>query len=145
MNVQFNDTTEVHEVIKHEKHIVLAPGREAKLVILADVHTHMPLMTLDLEFLIRDQEDRTFRLPIGKNHPKYWKLQGMSAEKAKFMQLEYSGISRRQINETLREFESMYPEMQFRYKTGILTRLRYLKGIRVTAKVRHDAIAAYAA
>ncbi|WP_342086406.1 hypothetical protein [Dyadobacter sp. OTU695] len=53
------------------------------------------------------------------------------------LQLEYGGISRKQIKEATREFKrAVGPGYTFRYQNEIEERKKYLKGIRVSALSR---------
>lgn len=94
-------------------------------------------IVIDYDFLIREKHDTDFRAPIGPNHPQYWKLKKSDAEKAQLLQLEYSGISRKQIKEATREFQQMAgPGYTFVSRNEIEERTKYLKGIRVSAMNR---------
>ncbi|HEV7378392.1 MAG TPA: hypothetical protein VGN64_01250 [Dyadobacter sp.] len=120
----------------HEKIFKLAVGREAKIVIKSQIARNSSEVNFDLEFLIRDHEEH-FRAPIGMNHPQFWKLKKYTAEKSRFLQLEYSGLSRKQLKESIEEFKAMFGAgYTFRDKTEIGARVKSLKGIRVSALSR---------
>ena len=92
---------------------------------------------IEYDFLIRYKHDTDFREPIGPNHPQYWKLKKSTPERAQLLQLEYSGISRKQIREVTREFKrAAGTGYTFRYQNEIDERTKYLKGIRVSALSR---------
>ncbi|MCF0069849.1 hypothetical protein LZD49_05155 [Dyadobacter sp. CY261] len=120
-----------------EKIFPLSVGREAKIVVGGQVVRNRNEIIIDYEFLIREKHDTDFRPPIGPNHPQYWKLKKSTAEKSQLLQLEYSGISRKQIKEVTREFKRLAgPGYIFRYQNEIEERTKYLKGIRVSALSR---------
>lgn len=120
----------------HERIFRLAVGREAKIIVKGHPSKITNEVTFDLEFLIRDNEI-DFRPPIGSNHPQYWKLKKYTPEKSRFLQLEYSGVSRKQLRETIDEFKSLFESgYTFKDKTQIDARVKSLKGIRVSAMSR---------
>lgn len=112
-------------------------GREAKIVVKGQLVRGRNEIIIDYEFLIREKHDTGFREPIGPNHPQYWKLKKSTPERSQLLQLEYSGISRKQIKEATREFKLLAgPGYNFRYQNEIQERTKYLKGIRVSALSR---------
>jgi len=118
----------------HEKTFALAVDREAKIIVKGNVPNNGRQVAIDFEFLIKDKNDRYFRSPIGINHPQYWKLKKLSSEKAQLLQLEYSGISRKQLNVALKEFKQLVGSSYiFNDSIRIEERIKTLKGIRVTA------------
>ena len=118
----------------HEKTFDLAVDRSAKIIVKGSLSNNSRQVTIDFEFLIKDKNDRYFRSPIGLNHPQYWKLQKLTAEKAQLLQLEYSGISRKQLNVALREFKQQIGlGYVFSDSIRIEEKIKSLKGIRVTA------------
>lgn len=120
-----------------EKIFYLSVGREAKIVVKGQVGRNRGEMIIDYEFLIRERLDTDFRPPIGPNHPQYWKLKKSTAEKSQLLQLEYSGISRKQLKEVTQEFKRLVgPGYLFRFQNEIEERTKYLKGIRVSATSR---------
>ena len=120
-----------------EKTFHLSVGREAKIIVRGQLARNRNEITIDYEFLIREKHDTDFREPIGPNHPQYWKLKKSTQERSQLLQLEYSGISRKQIREVTREFKRLAgPGYIFRYQNEIEERTKYLKGIRVSALSR---------
>ncbi|MGV3601007.1 MAG: hypothetical protein ACO1N1_07365 [Dyadobacter fermentans] len=120
-----------------EKIFHLSVGREAKIVVKGQVARSRSEIVIDYEFLIREKHDTDFREPIGPNHPQYWKLKKSTPERSQLLQLEYSGISRKQLKEVTREFKRLAgPGYTFRYQNEIEERTKYLKGIRVSAMNR---------
>lgn len=123
----------INSIMKHEKIFKLAVGREAKIIVKGHPSMGINEVTYELEFLIRDNES-DFRSPIGPNHPQYWKMQKYSSEKSRFLQLEYSGLSRKQLKEAINEFKDLFEAgYTFRDKTEIVEKVKSLKGIRVSA------------
>ena len=121
----------------HEKIFSLSIGREAKIIVKGQPFKTNKEVLLELEFLIKDTSDRNFRLPIGTDHPQYWKLKKYTAEKCQYLQLEYSGISKREVMEAVKEFKQILGlKYNYRYKIPITERIKSLKGIRVTASNR---------
>ena len=117
----------------YEKVFRHAIGREAKIIIRGVKARYSNDIVLEFEFLIKDTNDLNFHLPIGIKHPQYWKLKRSTAERAYYLQLEYSGISRKEILEIVKEFKRLIgPEFTFKYKTPLTERIKYLKGIRVS-------------
>ncbi|ACT92247.1 hypothetical protein [Dyadobacter fermentans] len=120
-----------------EKIFHLSVGREAKIVVKGQVARSRSEIVIDYEFLIREKHDIDFREPIGPNHPQYWKLKKSTPERSQLLQLEYSGISRKQLKEVTREFKRLAGAgYTFRYQNEIEERTKYLKGIRVSAMNR---------
>ncbi len=120
-----------------EKTFHLSVGREARIIARGQVARNRSEIIIEYEFLIRDKHDTDFREPIGPNHPQYWKLKKSTPERAQLLQLEYSGISRKQIREVTREFKrAAGAGYTFRYQNEIDERTKYLKGIRVSALSR---------
>jgi len=115
----------------HEKIVSLSTDREAKIIIKGNVLNNNSHVTLDFEFLIKDKNDRYFRSPIGINHPQYWKLKRATPEKSQLLELEYSGISRKQLNMAIREFKQLIGiGYIFNDTIKIEERIKTLKGLR---------------
>ena len=91
----------------HEKTFLLQTGRIAKIIIRGYFSPTEPAIKTNLEVLIKDPKDEYFHAPIGILHPQFWKLKKMDQEKARLLQITYSGISQKQINKTVREFEEI--------------------------------------
>jgi hypothetical protein len=81
----------------HEKIFQLKSGREVKVIVKG--------------YFLHDNPQRStekyFRTPIGINHPQFWKLKRLSSQQAKLLVLEYSGISQRQVNQVVTEFNTV--------------------------------------
>ncbi|WP_221391471.1 hypothetical protein [Dyadobacter sp. NIV53] len=121
----------------HEKIFRHAVGRLAKIIVKGEKARFSNDIILELEFLVKDTQDLNFHAPIGINHPQYWKLKKYTAERAQYLQLEYSGISRKELLETVKEFKLLLGSgFNFRYKVPITERIKSLKGIRVSATNR---------
>jgi hypothetical protein len=118
----------------HEKAFRHAVGREAKVIVRGEKAKYRKEVILDLEFLIKETHDPDYHAPIGINHPQYWKLKNYTAEKAQYLQLEYSGVSRKELLETVKEFKLLFgPGLTYSYKIPIKERIKHLKGIRIPA------------
>jgi len=118
--------------MKHEKIFLLAIGREAKIIVTGTVARNSKEFLLDFEFLVRDTHEHNFHSPIGLNHPQYWKFKKSSTEKAQLLEMEYSGVSRKQLNEAVREFRQLIgPGFSLKYNIVIQERIKTLKGIRL--------------
>lgn len=116
-----------------EKIFTLAVGREAKIVIKGSAGKISGQIQLDFEFLIKEKHDKFFRAPIGINHPKYWKLQSLTPEKAQSMQLIYSGLSKKHLDEAVKEFKQCFGTgYVFSDTINIEERIKTLRGIRLT-------------
>lgn len=121
----------------HEKTFILAIGREAKIIVSGKIQRNGKEIEVSFEFLIKDSHDQYFHSPIGLNHPQYWKLKKSKAEKAQLLQMEYSGVSRKQLNEAIREFRHLIgPGFNLKYDVKIQDRIKTLKGIRLSTGTR---------
>jgi hypothetical protein len=117
----------------HEKTFTLAVDREAKIIVKGSATNNSKQINIDFEFLIKEKQDKFFRSPIGLNHPKYWKLQSLTPEKAQAMQLVYSGVSRKQLDMAIKEFKQFFgPGYVFSDTIKIEEKLKTLKGIKLT-------------
>ena len=118
----------------HEKIFKLAVGREAKIVMKGYLLKNSMEIAIEFEFLLRDSHEKYFRDPIGVNHPRYWRLKRSDHEKSQLLQLEYSGISKKQLSAAIEEFKKlMGPGFTFSYNIKIEETIKSLKGIRVGA------------
>ncbi|MCE6989670.1 hypothetical protein [Dyadobacter sp. CY323] len=114
--------------------------RIAKIVIHGQFSRNRKEMAIDFEFLIKEKHDRDFRQPIGENHPQYWKLKNSRSGRSQLLQLEYSGISRKQLREATNAFKAQAgPGIVFRYENAFEEKTKYLKGMRSTALSRRIA------
>ena len=117
----------------HEKTFILAVDREAKIVMKGNAGKNNRQVTIDFEFLIKEKHDKFFRAPIGLNHPKYWKLQRLTPEKSQLMQLVYSGISKKHLDEAVKEFKQFFGAGYiFSDAINVAERVKTLRGIRLT-------------
>ncbi|TDE11282.1 hypothetical protein [Dyadobacter psychrotolerans] len=117
-----------------EKIFKLAENREAKIVIRGQHLRNSNTIDIDFEFLIKDSNETNYRPPIGLNHPQFWKLKKSTQEKSQLLQLEYSGVSRRQVRAAIDEFEQVFGQgCTVMHHFGIENRIKHLKGIRVSA------------
>lgn len=65
-------------------------------------------VSIVVNVLIRDPKEEAFRSPIGPTHPKYWKLKSLDPEKARQLQIQYSGVHRKHIRKAIREFDKLH-------------------------------------
>ena len=121
----------------YEKIFKLSVGRQAKIIIRGELKGDTNSILIEMEFLIKDTPDATFRAPIGTGHPQFWKLKRYTPEKCQYLQLEYSGLSKRELLVTVDEFRALFGAgFAIKYKNLSDTRIKYLKGIRVSAPSR---------
>jgi hypothetical protein len=118
----------------YEKIFSLSIARDAKIVVKADIRKRKREINVDLDFLIRDTHEGIFHLPIGINHPRYWKLKKVPDQKSRQMQMEYSGISRKQLLLVMEEFKGLVgDDFTIRYDSVIEEGLKHLKGVKIAA------------
>ena len=131
------------DIMVHEKIFSLAVDREAKVILKGGMPNMSGQITVDFEFLIKEKNDRYFRAPIGVNHPQYWKLKRLSPERAQLLQLEYSGLSKKQLNAAIKEFKQLAGlGYIFSDSIKIEENIKGLKGIRSNIGSRTRGIAA---
>ena len=92
----------------HEKVFTLKNRREVKVVFKSIPNPITQKVKFEYEVLIREPGEKSFRIPIGISHPKYWKLQKATKEQGRELVLTYSGITRRHLLEVEREFNSLF-------------------------------------
>jgi hypothetical protein len=85
-----------------EKMLFLPSGRAVKVITHVADAKKVPFHTA-IEVLIKEPKEDHFHPPIGTSHPKYWKLKGMDPEKSRFMQISYSGLSKKQLRKVLND------------------------------------------
>ncbi|MCE7066391.1 hypothetical protein [Dyadobacter sp. CY326] len=91
----------------HEKIFQLKNGREAKVIVKGYFLHDSPQRSTEYEILIREPKEKYFRAPIGINHPQYWKLKRLTSQQARLLVMEYSGVSQRQVNQAINEFNTV--------------------------------------
>ncbi|OJV12905.1 MAG: hypothetical protein BGO21_04020 [Dyadobacter sp. 50-39] len=92
----------------HEKIFVLETGRAVKVKVEGVLASDLSKVSIQVDVLIKDPKEEEFRPPIGLTHPKYWKLKNLEPEKAGLLQIQYSGVHRKQIRKTIREFDKLH-------------------------------------
>jgi len=92
----------------HEKIFVLETGRAVKVKVEGVLADDLSKVIIQVDVMIKDPKEEDFRPPIGPTHPKYWKLKSLEPEKAGLLQIEYSGVYRKQIRKTIREFDKLH-------------------------------------
>lgn len=80
-----------------EKILLLPSGRSVKLTTLILTHFKPSGEDVSLNVMIRDPLETHYHPPIEETHPRFWKLQRLAAAKQLVLQLQYSGLSKRQI------------------------------------------------
>jgi hypothetical protein len=95
------------EEMKNEKIYELETGRTAKVITRGILASDLSKVIIETEVLVKDQREEEFHPPIGLSHPKYWKLKRLTAEQSRKLQIQYSGVSDKQIRKAVREFEKM--------------------------------------
>jgi hypothetical protein len=94
-----------------EKTFVLPTGRAVKVITKTTPANEKSYNKTDLDVLIREPKEEDFRPPIGKTHPQYWKLKKLTAQESKLIEIQYSGLSDKQIRNALKEFEKIHASM----------------------------------
>lgn len=97
--------------MKLEKTFVLPTGRAVRVTTKPTLPKEKPYNKIDLEVLIKEPREEDFHPPIGKTHPQYWKLKKLSAQESKLIEIQYSGLSDKQIRNALKEFEKIHASM----------------------------------
>lgn len=82
--------------------MLLRTGRSVK--IMAQPIQSQDTFDMQVSVLIKDPRELYFHPPIEISHPKYWKLRSLPAEKSRMLQIQYSGISNKEIRKALKEF-----------------------------------------
>jgi hypothetical protein len=120
-----------------EKAFYVGGDRVAKIIVRGRFTRNRNEVALDFEFLIKEKNDTEFRQPIGENHPQYWKLKKSDSGRSQLLQLEYSGISRKQLREAISAFKvQVGTGIDLAYKNPIEEKTKYLKGMRTSALSR---------
>ena len=91
----------------HEKTFLLPSGRSAKVIVKGFFSPEESAIRKELDVLIKDNREEYFHAPIGLTHPQYWKLKKLDKEQARQLQIKYSGVSDKQLNKALKEFEEV--------------------------------------
>lgn len=117
----------------YEKIYRLTLDREVKIILWGTPLKKHKEIFVNFEFLIKDSGENHFHAPIGPDHPKFWKLKGLDMERGLFLQMEYCGISRKQLYAAMEEFNALAePDFEVTYSVKIQERIKNLKGIRLT-------------
>lgn len=120
-----------------EKAFYVGGDRVAKIIVRGKFTRSRSEIALDFEFLIKEKNDTDFRQPIGENHPQYWKLKKSDSGRSQLLQLEYSGISRKQLREAISAFKVQAGTgIELTYQNPIEEKTKYLKGMRTSALSR---------
>lgn len=99
--------------MKQEKIFALETGRCIKVITEGLLAEDFSKISIIIDVLIKDPKEEDFHLPIMETHPKYWKLKKLNAEQSRMLQIEYSGVTEKQIKKAVKEFEQMLSPMMF--------------------------------
>ena len=88
-----------------EKILTLYTGRCVKVI--TQLENPMTPDEIQIDILIKDPSETHYHPPIGLSHPKYWKLKRMGVEKSKQLQIQYSGLTEKQLRGVVKEFKQM--------------------------------------
>lgn len=91
----------------HEKTFIHATGRVIKIIVRGYISPEESAIRTELEVLIKEPKEEYFHTPIGPTHPQFWKLKKLDKVQAKQLQKSYSGVSDKQINSVLKEFDEI--------------------------------------
>ena len=91
----------------HETILTLKTGRFVKVTACEKITGTNTDPEVELNVLIKDPNEAQFRPSIGYSHPKYWKLKTLDPSQSKLLELEYAGISKKEINRVAKEFRSI--------------------------------------
>ena len=89
-----------------EQSFLLVTGRIVKLAAVYESKEIPVAASMKIEVLIKDETDTDFRPPIHLTHPKYWKLKSLNETRSREMQIQYSGLSIRQVRRFFRELSA---------------------------------------
>jgi hypothetical protein len=80
-----------------EKTLLLPSGRSVKVTAMISSLLDPVNENISFDVMIRNPLETHFHPPIEQTHPKFWKLQRLAAAQQSILQLQYSGLSKRQI------------------------------------------------
>jgi hypothetical protein len=87
----------------HEKTLTLNTGRSVKVI--AQKLQLRDKIKIEVEVLIKEPKEVSYHPPIGVTHPKYWKLKKLDPQKSNLLQIQYSGLSEKQMRKTVKELQ----------------------------------------
>ena len=88
-----------------EKKFTLLSGRSVKVI--AKTKSLTDKVKPEIEVLIKEPKEEDFHPSIGLSHLKYWKLKKLGSRQIKSLQIQYNGISEKQLRKVVTEFESL--------------------------------------
>ena len=91
----------------HEKTFTLETGRSVKVIAKSEFPAEQAKAVPEIEVLIKESKEQDFHPPIGITHPKYWKLKKLDSQQSKRLQIQYSGITEKQLRKTISEFKRL--------------------------------------
>lgn len=90
-----------------EKLLTLKTGRCIKLIARRLTSADMA-SSIEVEILMKDPNESNFRPLIGCNHPIYQRLTSVSNFQRKLLELQYSGITKPDIQKVITELGSLF-------------------------------------
>ena len=90
-----------------ERNFILATGRIVKLSAVYESNEIPVELNMKIEVLIKDGTHTDFRAPIHLTHPKYWKLKSLDEKRSAEMQIQYSGLSIKQVRRFFSELSAL--------------------------------------
>ena len=91
----------------HEKTYVLTTGRSVKVITQGTIPVDQSDIEIELAVLVKEPKEESFHPPIGLTHPKYWKLKRLNPEESRMIEIQYSGLSDKQIRNAVKEFRQI--------------------------------------
>jgi len=86
-----------------EKTMFLQTGRSVK-IIAQDIQAP-DTANIEVNVLIKEPKEEFFHPPIGITHPKYWKLRKLAPQQSRLLQIQYSGLSDKELRKAIKEFK----------------------------------------
>jgi hypothetical protein len=106
-SIHLQQNRDMKNKMKLEKTFLLPTGRAVKITAESALASTVELNKEDFDILIKEPREEYFRPPISETHPKYWKLKKLNPLEIKLIEIRYSGLSDKQIRNTLKEFEKI--------------------------------------
>ena len=84
-----------------EKTWLLSSGRSVKITTPLNTSSKTYAEDISFDVTIKDALETHYHPPIEESHPRYWKLQRIGPAQQPILQLQYSGLSKRQIKDAI--------------------------------------------
>ena len=91
----------------YKKTYLQLSGRSLMVVVKGFINSEEYDVTTELEVLVKEPDEKDFYPPVGIGHFAYEKLLSLGKDDARQLQIIYSGITLKQMNQTLTEFEQI--------------------------------------